>query len=145
MMGCLMLTCFPLHLSQNPISRSVFIVHYSHILSLSPKLRFPVLDKTNEMIQKLYSKHEFLLVPSRTLLEAAERNIPILKEVVYTPRLTSLYPFLGPYDLLSPCFILAQRAWKHSFTTTIYTIDPVLSVVSRISIGRDSQCSLTSP
>lgn len=41
-----------------------------------------MLNRTNGIIKELYSKLEFLLVPSRTLLEAAERPHSMLKGVV---------------------------------------------------------------
>lgn len=73
-MGCLKLTCFPITSFSNKIQYQGVssIGLYTHILALSPKLKFLVLNKTKAMIQKLYSKLELLLSPKRTLLEAAE-------------------------------------------------------------------------
>lgn len=126
-MACLKLTCFPIISFSNKVQYQgvSFIGLYTHILALSPKLKFLVLNKTKATIQKLYSKPELLLVPKRTLLEAAEDHSSVSLKWPVLPCLT-----LNPSCILSWDPITPPHPWAHvrKYLDTLSSGDPMLSL-----------------
>ena len=111
---------------------------YTHILALSPKLKFLVLNKTKAMIQKLYSKPELLLVPNRTLLEAAEGHSSVSVKWPVLPCLTLTLAASFPGTAL--LFLVPEHMWG-SIWTRIFRWSYAF-FVSRTSVVGDSQWSL---
>lgn len=139
-MGCLKLTCFPITSFSNKIQYQgvSFIGLYTHILALSPKLKFLVLNKTKAMIQKLYSKPKLLLVPKRTLLEAAEGHSSVSVKWPMLPCLTLTLAASFPGTAL--LFLVPEHMWG-SIWTHIFRWSYAF-FVSRTSVVGDSQWSL---